>query len=237
MATREFATTRWSLVLAAGGDRSTPEAGRALASLCEAYWYPLYAEGRRRGLSAEDASDRTQAFFARMLETGDLSSADRHKGRFRSFLLASFGHFLSNEWDRERAVKRGGGRVVSIDTPQVESRYAREPSHEATPERLFDRRWALTVIDRALERLCEECGRAGRGELFAILKGALAGDRGQPYSDLAARLGMTEGAVKVAVSRLRGRCRELIRDEIAQTVGSAEEIDDELRQLFASLRV
>jgi RNA polymerase sigma factor (sigma-70 family) len=235
MATHNFATTRWSLVLAAGGDRASPETGQALAALCEAYWYPLYAEARRRGLSPEDAGDRTQAFFARLLEKGDLAAADRQRGRFRSFLLASFGHFLSNQWDRERAAKRGGGRVVTIDAAKVESRYALEPSHEATPERLFDRRWALTVIDRALGRLREESQRQGKAEQFDALKGALAGDRGTPYAELAQRLGTTEAAVKTAVCRLRGRCRELIREEIAQTVASPEDVDEELRALFAAL--
>jgi RNA polymerase sigma-70 factor (ECF subfamily) len=232
----QFATTRWSLVRAAGGDRSAPEVKSALTLLCEAYWYPLYAEARRRGLSTEDASDRTQAFFARMIEKGDLAVADRRRGRFRSFLLAAFDHFLANEWDRERALKRGGGRpIASLDADLGESRYVVEPSHQATAERLFDRRWALTLIGRALERLRDEQVAAGKAEPFDVLKGALAGDRGVSYAELAAQLGTTEGAIKVAVHRLRGRCRELIRDEIAQTVGSAEEVDDELRQLFAAL--
>jgi DNA-directed RNA polymerase specialized sigma24 family protein len=230
-----FATTRWSVVLAAGR-RASPEAEGALAALCGSYWYPLYAHARRRGLHAEDARDRTQAFFARLLETDGLAVADPGRGRFRSFLLAAFGHFLANEWDRERAARRGGGRpALSLDVAAGESRYRLEPADEATPERIFDRQWALTVLDRALERLRDEYHRGGKGDLFDALKPALAGDRGTPYAEVAGRLGMTEGAVKVAAHRLRGRCRDLVRDEVAQTVGAPDEVDDELRHLFAAL--
>jgi DNA-directed RNA polymerase specialized sigma24 family protein len=230
-----FATTRWSLVRAAGR-RASPEAERALAALCETYWYPLYAYARRRGLDAEAAGDATQGFFARLLEKGDLAVADRTRGRFRSFLLAAFGHYLANERDRERALRRGGGRpTLSLDFDAGESRYGLEPADEATPERIFDRRWALTLLDRAFARLRDEYGLAGKGDLFEALRPALAGDRGAPYVEVAARLGMTEGAVKVAAHRLRSRCGEVIRAEIAETVGSAEEVEDELRQLFAAL--
>jgi RNA polymerase sigma-70 factor (ECF subfamily) len=232
-----FHTTRWSIVLSAG-QRGQPESDRALAVLCETYWFPLYAEARRRGLSAEDAGDRVQGFFARLLEKNDLSAADRARGRFRSFLLASFGHYLSNQRDLERARKRGGGRaVVSLDPVQGESRYGNEPAHEQTPERVFDRRWALALIDRALGRLCEEYTRSGKSLLFETLKPALAGDRASSYVELAAKLGVTEGAIKTAVHRLRGRCASLIRDEVAQTVSSEEQIEDELAHLFAALEL
>jgi DNA-directed RNA polymerase specialized sigma24 family protein len=230
-----FATTRWSLVLAAGR-RGTPEADHALAALCESSWYPLYAEARRRGLAAEDAGDRVQGFFARLLEGDGLAVADRTRGRFRSFLLAAFGHYLANEWDREHARKRGGARrIASLDSDACESRLRREPAHEATPERIFDRRWALALIERALGRLESEYALAGKAAVFAALKPALGGDRGIPYADLARTLGISEGAVKVAMHRLRARCGRAIRDEVAQTVGSPEEVDDELRLLFAAL--
>jgi RNA polymerase sigma-70 factor (ECF subfamily) len=223
------------MVLTAG-QGGQPESDRALAALCEAYWYPLYAEARRRGLNVEDASDRVQGFFARLLEKNDLSAADRSRGRFRSFLLASFGHFLSNQRDHERARKRGGGRsIVTLDPAQGESRYGQEPADEQTPERVFDRRWALELIDRSIGRLSDEYAHLGKSELFETLKPALAGDRASSYVELADKLGMTEGAVKTAVYRLRGRCASLIRDEVAQTVSSPEQIEDELGHLFAAL--
>jgi RNA polymerase sigma-70 factor (ECF subfamily) len=220
----------------AAGRRGGPEAEAALAALCEAYWYPLYAEARRRGLGAEDAGDLVQGFFARLLEKGDLAAADRTRGRFRSFLLAAFGHFLANERDRRHARKRGGGRrIVPLDPAEGESRYGQEPSHEDTPGRIFDRRWALALIDRALGRLKDECERGGKGALFETVKPALAGDRAASYAELAQSLGMTEGAIKTAVHRLRARCAALIREEVAQTVSSPEEIDEELGHLFAAL--
>jgi RNA polymerase sigma-70 factor (ECF subfamily) len=230
-----FATTRWSLVLAAG-HRSSPESDRALAALCSAYWYPLYAHARRRGLGADEAEDRTQSFFARLLEKGDLAVADRRRGRFRAFLLAAFDHFLANEWDKAHALRRGGGRpVLSLDRASAESRLGLEPAHASTPERLFDRRWALTVLDHALTRLRDESHADGKGDLFDALAPALAGDRATPYAALADRVGMKEGAVKVAVHRLRARAREILRQEVAETVDSPDEVDDELRQLFAAL--
>jgi RNA polymerase sigma-70 factor (ECF subfamily) len=234
-AAKRFTTTRWSLVLAAGR-RGSPEADRALAALCESSWYPLYAEARRRGLAAEEASDRVQGFFARLLECDGFAMADRTRGRFRSFLLAAFGHFMANEWDRQRAQKRGGTRTIaSLDARDGESRLLREPAHQSTPERVFDRRWALALIERALTRLESEYARAGKAAVFAALKPALGGDRGIPYGNLARTLGISEGAVKVAMHRLRARCAESIRDEVAQTVDSPEDVDDELRLLFAAL--
>jgi RNA polymerase sigma-70 factor (ECF subfamily) len=230
-----FATTRWSVVLAAG-KRGRPESRHALAELCEAYWYPLYAEARRRGRSAEDASDLVQGFFARLLEKNDLAAADPTRGRFRSFLLAAFGHFLANEWDRQHARKRGGGRkAVPLDVAEGESRYRREAAHDETPERIYDRRWALSLIDRALARLRDECARAGKAALFETLEPALSGNRAASYAELAESLGMTEGAVKTAVHRLRTRCGAIVREEVAETVSRPEEIDEELGHLFAAL--
>jgi RNA polymerase sigma-70 factor (ECF subfamily) len=207
-----------------------------LAALCDAYWYPLYAEGRRQGLCPDDARDRVQGFFARLLEKDGLASADQARGRFRSFLLAAFNHFLANEWDRQRARKRGGDRpLVSLDQAAGEARFAHEPVHAETPERIFDRRWAVALIDRALHRLCEESERSGKGKLFEVLKPALAGDRGVSYAKFAGGLGMSEGAVKTAVFRLRSRCAALIRAEVAQTVSGPEELDEELAHLFSAL--
>lgn len=234
-----FATTRWSLVIdAARGPGVDPESppGRALAALCEAYWEPLYTFARRSGLGPEDARDRTQSFFARVLEAGTLAEADPDRGRFRSFLLASFRHFLANEWDREHARKRGGGRRrLSLDFDAGESRLGIEPADAETPERAFERRWALTLLDRALGRLRDRYEADGRAEWFAALAPALAGDRSVSYAELADRLGSTEGAVKVAVHRMRERCREALRLEIAETVADPTEVDDELRQLFRAL--
>jgi RNA polymerase sigma-70 factor (ECF subfamily) len=204
--------------------------------LCDTYWYPLYAEARRRGINPEDARDRVQGFFARMLEKDGLAGADQTRGRFRSFLLAAFGHFLVNQWDRQQARKRGGGRrIISLDPAALESRYEREPTHLETPERIFDRRWALALLDRALERLREESEPAGKARLFEVLKPSLAGERATTYAELAATLGMTDGAVKTAVHRLRARCAALIRAEVAKTVADPAEIDDELAHLFAAL--
>jgi RNA polymerase sigma-70 factor (ECF subfamily) len=229
---RDFLTTRWSVVLSARGD--TTHAPDALAKLCHAYWYPLYAYVRRQGVSSHDAQDLTQEFFARQLAKGWLADVERERGRFRSWLLASLKHFLANEWDKARAQKRGGGgQFISIDDT-AESRYDREPADAPTAESLYDRRWALTLLDRVLTRLREEFAVAGKIEQFEILKGVLAGDR-TPYVELAAALGTTEGAVKVAVHRLRGRYRDLIRAEIAETVSSAAELEEELRHLLGAL--
>jgi RNA polymerase sigma-70 factor (ECF subfamily) len=207
-----------------------------LSVLCETYWYPLYAEARRRGLNPEDARDRVQGFFARMLEKNGMADADQTRGRFRSFLLAAFAHYLANQWDRQQARKRGGGqRLIPLDPAALEARYEREPGHQETPERIFDRRWALALIDRALDRLREECASSGKARLFEVLKPALAGDRAASYAELAATLGTTEGAVKTAVHRLRARCALLIRLEVAETVADPGEIDDELTCLFAAL--
>src|SRR5262249_19335073 len=223
-----FAATRWTLVRAAR-DPSAPEAREALASLCAVYWYPLYAFIRRRGHDADEAQDLTQEFFARFLEKDGLASVDEGKGRFRSFLLAACKHFLSNARDRARALKRGGGRApLSIDAAAAEGRYLGEPGHGETPERLFERRWALALLEQVLGRLRAEHEAAGKGPLFERLKRHLTGDEGGPHARAAAELGMSEGAVKVAVHRLRKRYRELLRDEIAQTLEAPDEVEDEI---------
>jgi DNA-directed RNA polymerase specialized sigma24 family protein len=233
----QFATTRWSMVLAAGGLVS-PDSRQALAVLCETYWYPLYAYTRRQGYRTEEAQDLIQAFFTRLLEKNDLQVADRQRGKFRSFLLAALNHFLANEWDRTRAAKRGGDRAFwSIDSTLAESRYGGELTHQRSPEALFERRWALTVLDLVFASLRREFAAAGKEEEFDCLKEHLTpGESSVPYQAVAARLGMSEGAVKVAVHRLRRRFAQLLRTEIAQTVTGPEEIDEEIRDLFDALR-
>lgn len=232
----QFHTTRWSLIAAAAGAEG--EATRAaLAELCQAYWYPVYAFVRRRGHAADEAGDLTQAFFAALLEKEYLADADRDRGRFRAFLLTAVARFVSKERDKAAALKRGGGqRAVSFDVADGEARYQREPAHHWTAERIFERRWALTMLDRTLARLRQEHEAAGKLPLFEALKGSLTGDAGAPLRDIAARLQMTEGAVKVAVHRLRQKYREVLREEISQTVAAAGDVDDELSQLLAALR-
>jgi RNA polymerase sigma factor (sigma-70 family) len=225
---RGFATTRWSLVAAA-----QHQADAALADLCRLYWYPLYAYVRRRGHDAAEAEDLTQGFFARLLEKNGLASVTPDRGRFRSFLLTACQNFLANEHERANALKRGGGRVVSLD--DADTRYRREPDHGETPERLFERRWALELLDQALRRLRDEYQKKGKAQLFDALKGTLAGGGSAPYAELAATLGLTEGAVKATVHRLRGRYAELLREEIGETVAAPAEIDDEVRALFRAL--
>jgi RNA polymerase sigma-70 factor (ECF subfamily) len=232
-----FAATRWTLVLAAARGNVTPRAALAMAELCRVYWYPLYAYVRRRGHDIHEAEDLTQEFFLRLLTKNYLASVDRDKGKFRAFLLASLKHFLANEWDRSQAQKRGGGQaVLPISTVDAESRYRLEPWHDLTPEKLFERRWALTVLDQVLARLQAEHTAEGKQPLFDKLKPFLTGG-GElgGYAEAAAELGMTEGAVKTAVHRLRRRYRQLLRDEIAQTVAGPEEIDEEIQYLLSCL--
>ena len=230
-----FSATQWSVVLSAGCVDS-PQASEALAKLCRRYWTPLYVFVRRQGYAVHDAQDLTQGFFQRLLEKKDLAAVDRAKGRFRSFLLAAMKHFLANEWDRMRAQKRGGGvALISIDSADAERRYQEEPAEQITAEQLFDRRWALTLLDQVLARLGEEMAAAGKAAQFDALKFCLTGEKGAAYGEIAGRLGMTEGALKVAIHRLRDRYRTLLRDEIAETVGSASDVDEELRQLFSAL--
>jgi RNA polymerase sigma-70 factor (ECF subfamily) len=231
---RGFATTRWSLVVAAQ-QKESPEAHGALADLCRLYWYPVYAYVRRRGHGAHDAEELTQAFFARLLEKDGLASVTPTRGRFRSFLLTACQNFLSNERERANALKRGGGRVVSLDLADADGRYQREPAHQETAERLYERRWALALLARVVQRLREEYEGDGKGLLFDAIKGQLTGDGTAPYAELGARLGMMEAAVKTAVHRLRKRYGELLREEIGETVATEAEIDDEIRALFRAL--
>ena len=230
----QFPTTRWSLVVASGDSRPK-QARSALVSLCENYWYPLYAYLRRRGYSADQAQDLTQEFFVRLLEGRYLDRADPEKGRFRSFILTSLKFFVADEGDRDRAQKRGGGMVASLEFSSGEKRYQREPAHDETPERIFERRWALSVIDRVVEKLREEFVHHGRPEHFERLKMFLLGQPDAPYAALAREMNTSEGALKVAIHRLRKRYRELFRQEIADTVADPAEVEPELRFLAAVL--
>lgn len=232
-----FVTTRWSVVRAAGHGDST-RARAALESLYQTYWYPLYAFVRRLGHSSHDAEDLVQSFFQRCLEKNYLGAAEQAKGRFRSFLLLMLKRFLANEWDKARARKRGGGQLaVALDGLNAEERYALEPADRLSADKLFDRRWALTLLEKVLARLRDEQASAGHLAAFDQLKECLASGSGRaaPYAQLGERLGMSEGAVKTAVHRLRRRYRELLEEEIAQTVSSPEEIDEERRSLLAAL--
>ena len=233
---REFTTTHWSVVLSAGRD-SSAQASDALAKLCRTYWWPLYAFVRRQGHSPHDAQDLTQEFFARLLEKDYLGAVDRSKGKFRSFLLAALEHFLAKEWRRAHAQKRGGQfTFVSTDAETAEGQYLQVPASNLSPEQLFEQQWAMTLLDQTLARLQEEFLASGKGVLFGDLKIFLTGEkRAASYAELSAKMGMTEAALKMAVSRMRHRYGELLRAEIANTVSSPEEIDNELRALFAAL--
>jgi RNA polymerase sigma factor (sigma-70 family) len=230
----QFPTTRWTLVVAAGNPERK-DARCALVSLCENYWYPLYAYLRRRGYPADQAQDLTQEFFIRVLEGRYLDRADPEKGRFRSFLLTSLKFFVADEEDRQRAGKRGGGAVVSLEFSSGEERYQREPAHHETPEWIFERRWALSVLDRVVDKLRDEFVQHGRMEHFERLKVFLLGQSDAPYAALAREMKTSEGALKVAIHRLRKRYRELFRQEIADTVADPAEVDSELRYLAAVL--
>ncbi len=229
-----FPTTRWTLVVAAG-DPQRKEARSALVDLCENYWYPLYAYLRRRGYSADEAQDLTQEFFVRLLEGRYLDRADPEKGRFRSFILTSLKFFVADDGDRQRALKRGGGAVVPLEFSSGEERYQREPAHDETPERIFERRWALGLLDRVVERLRNEFVQHGHPEHFERLKVFLLGQSDAPYAVLAREMNTSEGALKVAVHRLRKRYRELFRQEIAETVADPAEVESELRYLAGVL--
>lgn len=231
-----FATTEWCLVLAAG-QRGSAAAENALARLCSLYWYPVFAFVRRQGHRTEEAQDLTQGFFARLIEKGDLGDADRSRGRFRSFLLTACQHFLANERDRVFAQKRGGGRVpLSIDVAAAEGRYERALAHSETPERLYDRQWCLTLLEGVLEAVRAEYAAADKERVFDRLKEFLtAGADAGSHADAAAELGMSAGAVKVAVHRLRGRYREELRRRVADTVDSNEEVEEEIRYLLKTL--
>jgi len=231
-----FHTTRWSVVSAAR-DHASPDGVEALQKLCQTYWYPLYYHLRRRGLSPDDAQDVTQEFFFRLIEKNHLTSVDRSRGRFRAFLLASINHLLSNEWDKARALKRGGGVcVIPLDAEAAEERFSRETPAAEDPERAFDRRWALTVLDRALARMRDDYAAAGKSAQFEQLKVFLSDVAGDgDYALHAEALGIEPGAVAVAVHRLRARYRGIVRDEIAQTVTSAADLKEEMRYLLECL--
>ncbi|MES2924862.1 MAG: sigma factor [Verrucomicrobiota bacterium] len=231
-----FNTTRWSIVHAAG-DRQSPDAAAALEVLCRAYWYPLYVYIRRKGLSPSDAQDVTQEFFYRLIGKNSLESVDSGKGSFRSFLLASVNHLLANEWDKARALKRGGDRhIVSLEAEEAEGRFAQESSDHDSPEKAFDRRWALTLLERALVLLREESAATGKLPQFDRLKVFLSDLPGPgDYAALAGPLEMQPGAVAVAVHRLRLRYREIVRAEVAQTVATESELNFEMHHLFAAL--
>ena len=232
-----FASTHWSVVLAAGQLESALS-NEALATLCRVYWYPLYAYARRRLDRPEEAQDLTQGFFAELLEKEFLRGVDPKRGKFRSFLLTAFKHYLSKQRDKEAAQKRGGGRrPIPLDFQTGESRYLLEPADHTTAEIVYERRWALTLLDQTLTQLRDEFTKAGKQRLFEGLKETLTGDgTSRTYAEMAAELDMTELAVKVAVHRLRRRYQEVIRAAIAQTVASPDEVDDELRDLFAAVR-
>lgn len=231
-----FGTTHWSVVLAAR-DPESPEAQSALARLCQTYWYPLYCCVRRHGRSPEDAQDLTQAFFAKLIANNQIALADQERGRFRTFLLRSLENFLRNEYDKTQSQKRGGGReIVSWDAQSAEERYRAEPANEMSPDALFERRWAATLVSDSLQRLRRELSSSGREELFDQLEPHLWGDdTSTPYAAIATALDMTVVAIKVTMHRLRARYRALLREEVAQTVASADDVDDEMRRLFQVL--
>jgi len=230
----EFTATHWSVVLAAG-QKESPQAADALEKLCRTYWYPLYAFVRRQGHSPHDSEDLLQGFFARFLEKEYLATVDRTKGRFRSFLLGALKHYLADQWDKAKAVKRGGRiEFLSLEGESAESRYWEEPASELTPERLYEQRWACVLLERVMARLEQDFDAAGQGPLFAALESfLLEDDRSVSYADLAAEHGLSEGALKMKVQRLRQRYQRLLREEVAHTVARPEEVEDEIRWLFS----
>lgn len=229
-----FATTHWSAVVNAG-EEGSPAAAEAIAKLCKIYWYPLYAYVRRQGYSADQAQELTQEFFARLLARNYFRALDRQKGKFRSFLLASMEHFLAKEWRDSHRLKRGGGQTIcSLDEGDTETRYKLEPAETMTAERIYERRWAFTLLEQAHKHLRDEFVAAGKLPLFDALQVFLTGDRSDiTYAQMGATIDMTEGAVKVAVHRLRRRYGEVLREEIAATVSSADEVEEELRHLLS----
>jgi len=218
-------------------ETDSPHAAQALDQLCRTYWYPLYAFVRRKGHSPHDAQDLTQAFFARLLEKNYVAQADRERGRFRTYLLAALTHFLADEWDKARRLKRGGGReIISFDAASAEERYRLEPIDQLDAAKLYERRWVTTLFDQVLARLEQEFRDSSKGGLFDVLKSSLlADDSGLSYAQLGVQLGLSEDAIKQAVHRMRRRYRELFREEIAQTVAGPDELEDELKHLFAVL--
>jgi RNA polymerase sigma factor (sigma-70 family) len=231
-----FVTTHWSVVLAAR-DKASPVSAEALETLCRRYWYPLYAFVRRVGNSPHDAEDLTQEFFSRLLQKAWLDAAEQGRGRFRTFLVMAMKRFLANEWDRVRAAKRGGGQTfLPLETEFAETRYQREPTTPPPADSLYERRWALTLLDQSVAALRGEYERDGRGADFDQLKGFLTADRGAiPYGEIARESGSTEGAARVAVHRMRKRFREVFRATIAHTVAEARDLDDEVRHIVEIL--
>jgi RNA polymerase sigma factor (sigma-70 family) len=231
-----FSTTHWSMVLTAANG-NVAAAARALEQLCAKYWYPIYAFIRRRGSDIHEAEDLTQAFFAHLLEKESLKHADRQKGKFRTFLLAALTNFLNNEWDRRVTLKRGGKfQILSLDEMVAEKRYLLEPVESATPEKLFERRWALALLEQALNRLKQEYATEGKAELFGRLEPCLTGEVSRGFHDeCASALGMNPGAVRTALHRLRQRFGQLLRNEVSQTVTSEAEVNEEIRHLFAAV--
>ena len=221
------------------GDRASADSRRALESLCAAYWYPLYAYVRRRVSDVNEAQDLTQAFFAELLEKNYVGSATPERGRFRAYLLTALKHFLSKQWDKARAQKRGGGRAgISLDFKDADSRYRIEPCGGLTAEQLYDRQWALTLLGQIMERLENEFVQRGKAKQFQHLSGFIIGEHsGATYRDVAAKLNITEAAAKMAAHRMRRRYRRLLREEIAQTVDGPDDVDDEIRNLFATLEM
>lgn len=224
-------------MVANAGHQSSPDSSEALESLCQTYWYPLYAYIRRRVADGHEAQDLTQAFFVQLLEKNYVAEATPERGRFRSFLLTAFKHFLSKHWEKQKAQKRGGGRVsISLDFESGDSRYRIEPSTDMTAEQLYEKQWALTLLDHVMQRLEQELADNGNADHFNLLKGHLIGDHSAgTYADAAAKLNMTEAAAKMAAHRMRRRYRRLLREEIAQTVSNPKEVDQEIRELFAVL--
>lgn len=232
-----FHTTRWSRVLLAGGPQEEDEAQAALASLCRDYWYPLYAFARRRGLDGHDAEDATQGFFLHLLEAGTLTRAKEERGRFRSFLLGAMQNFLANEHRRKSTGKRGGGvATLSFDAMAAEERYRHEPGDPITPEAQFERSWALALIDKVFRRLAEDYEEAGKRDLYEALRPYLAGEASRPGYDAIARdLGMSAAAVGTAIFRMRRRYGERMREEIAGTVSSPAEVEEEIAQMMRAV--
>jgi RNA polymerase sigma-70 factor (ECF subfamily) len=231
----QFAPTHWTVVITARGN--TTHSQVALEKLCQTYWPPIYAYIRRQGKNPHDAQDLTQGFFALLLEKNYLGDVDRSKGKFRSFLLTALKHFLANEWDKAQAQKRGGGKqFISINAEAAETTFVVQPAENISPEKIFERRWALTLLDETLARLRDEYRASNKAELFEQIKETLTGERASiSYAEIATRLKTSEGNIKVAVHRLRQRYREVLRAQIAETVSSPQEIEDELRHLFAAL--
>jgi RNA polymerase sigma factor (sigma-70 family) len=230
-----FVTTRWTVVLAAGR-KTTPQAERALEELCRAYWFPLYAYVRRRGHAKADAEDLVQAFFARFLAKNYLEGLSAERGRFRAFLLASLKNFLTNEWKKSQRLKRGGGdTVLSLDWETADTKFQVAATNEPSPDKAFDREWAVALLAHVIERLRAECAADGKARQFDQLKIFLTAGKGAvPHADVARSLGMDEGAVRVAAHRLRKRYRELLRDEIAHTLADPAQVDEEMRALFGA---